>query len=85
MDDAPNRARTRKDSQARPISLDLRKIILAASQVFAFLHSQGHKRRFERPPRMSALAPRATELLRRARISTDRIDYLFDPCVFFQL
>jgi hypothetical protein len=30
------------DSQARPISVDLRKIILVAFYFFAFLHSLGH-------------------------------------------
>jgi hypothetical protein len=39
----PNRRWARKNSQAGPISIDLRKIILLAFQFFTFSHSLGQK------------------------------------------
>ncbi len=67
INDAPSRHVIHENSQACPISIGLRKIILVASQFFEFLHSLGHQRRFERAPATSASIPIPDVLLSRSK------------------
>jgi hypothetical protein len=67
----------RKNSQASPISIDLRKIILFTFQFSAFLHRLGHLRQFGDVGGMSAYPPIATKMLRR---DERRIGPIGDVC-----
>jgi len=52
----------------------LRKVILIASQFFAFLHSLGHQRRFKRTPRASASPPVPRRIAASHRSATKSAD-----------
>jgi hypothetical protein len=62
-----------EDWRARLISVELRKVILVASQFFEFLHSLGHQRRFKDSSRASASRPIPDASLRRIARRRNRL------------